>query len=128
MQKKLTAQSRWLFWKNLHLRYSTSFIIYRKTGDSLKFAKVFAQSRQLKKQTIYFMSLIPSYNQWKHHNTRGFPMFIGGYRKKVAWIGLIYQLIKRQSRHHIEASQLICRAKHLTGFYINPLSVRFFCC
>ena len=29
-----------------------------------------------------------------------------------------YQLIKRQSCHHIETSQLICRANQLTGFYM----------
>ena len=30
----------------------------------------------------------------------------------------IHYLIKRQSCHHIETSQLICRANHLTGFYM----------
>ena len=28
------------------------------------------------------------------------------------------QLIKRQSCHHTETSQLICYANHLTGFYM----------
>ena len=29
----------------------------------------------------------------------------------------MFQLIKRQSYHHIETSQLICFANQLTGFY-----------
>ena len=29
-------------------------------------------------------------------------------------------IIKRQSWHHIETSQLICRANQLTGFYMMP--------
>ena len=35
-------------------------------------------------------------------------------RQKVIYISLI----KPQSCHHIETSQLICREKQLTGFYI----------
>ena len=31
---------------------------------------------------------------------------------------LKHELIKRQSCHHIETSQLICRASQLTGFYV----------
>ena len=34
------------------------------------------------------------------------------FNKKCSWI------IKRQGYHHIETSQLICRANQLTGFYM----------
>ena len=30
----------------------------------------------------------------------------------------LYQLIKRQSCHHMETGQLICRANQLNGFYM----------
>ena len=34
----------------------------------------------------------------------------------------LYKLIKHQSCHHIETSQLICSPNHLTGFYMMATS------
>ena len=34
-------------------------------------------------------------------------------------VSITIQLVKRQSCHHTETSQLICRANKLTGFYMT---------